>query len=296
MWIRCSSCIGLAYRGSLLTGLVFAVLPAQGDPIQLVPQGKPDRFQGIKTTGTISSIAKYKVGNVGWYTSTKPLSFASADLLAAQGNENPFLQTLANFGNGWTFTFATNTVLADNTFQIHTYQAQAPKPPASNVAAFAAYTGPDPLYKRCLNKNNCVGAEFYFTYSHPKGSNNPMNVNWIQVLYTNTMGPAAYVVDNGGQADPYYPTSDSDGLFDFPITNTPDESDFFDAMTFLVAGPAADKPGEVTIYGAVDWGYSTQPNPEPDSLLLIVSGIVMLSLLARTRLTLSQIRRTARSS
>jgi hypothetical protein len=47
-------------------------------------------------------------------------------------------------------------------------------------------------------------------------------------------------------------------------------------MLFLVSGPPIDKPGLVTIYGAIDWGWRNQTVPEPATVLLFGAGLPLL--------------------
>jgi len=116
---------------------LLAASSATGDPVQIVPQPKnADKFMGLQTTGLIGPIVNYQANGRGWYSATAPLNFKSATLLQAQGNENPFIQTLNNFGGGWSFIFNTDATIADQTFLIHTYEADAPSPPLSNFDAF----------------------------------------------------------------------------------------------------------------------------------------------------------------
>src|SRR5262249_14137842 len=109
---------------------VFSACVLPASEIQVTPQVV--NFQGTATTGVVRTVANYTVGTTIWQTTNNPLQFDSASFLQAQALENPFLQALSNqLATGWSYTFNTTAVIADNTFQVHTYDAQAPPPPAS---------------------------------------------------------------------------------------------------------------------------------------------------------------------
>jgi len=256
---------------------------ATADPVQIVPQSRnADKFMGLQTTGMIRPIVNYQANGTGWYSATAPLNFESATLLQAQGNENPFIQTLNNFGGGWSFIFNTDATIADQTFLIHTYEADAPSPPLSNFDAFlkGALSGSlvDAL---CVTDNDCVGTEFYFAYN-ATGDDPTRNMHWVQILYDNFAKPHSpiFEVDNLGATTPYYDSkgsANSAGFFDFPFMPRPSTSNFLDATLLLVTGP--DTPGPVTIYGAVHWGWGNTPIPEPPTVILLGFGLALLSLL-----------------
>jgi len=277
-------------RREMIAFALFLALASESfaNPIELLPQpNNPDAFMGIQTTGVIRPVANYRVGGMPWQTTTNSLVFDSANLLEAQGNENPWLQTLNNFGNGWTFEFNTNVTIADNTFQVHTYDAQAPFPPASNSDAFAGAADLNDatnFFTQCGANNNCVGAEFYFGY-HPTGDDPTQNLHWIQVVFDNFQDAAgSFMVDNRNKPAPYYPGAANGMAFlDIPSVPSPDAPHTFDALLLLVTGP--DAPGNVTIYGGVEWGWSNQPVPEPPTWLLFLSSLLGLAFVKRTILS-----------
>jgi hypothetical protein len=223
-------------RWLISLGAVLALATASGaraDPIALSPQAKdPDTFRKFPTTGVISGAAFYKVGNKAWVTTTDALGFESAGMLKAKGFENPYLQELSSFGRGWSFDFNTDATIADKTFQVRTYQAQAPKPPASNNVAYVKGADAGSAGEAgCVKSNNCAGAEFYVHYN-PAGDDPTQNVHWIQVIDDG----GSLSVDAGlvitmvkGKVTavpaPYYDdgmhTADGSGFLDFPTTTRP---------------------------------------------------------------------------
>jgi len=256
------------------------------DPIQIVP--KATTFLTVPTTGTIRPSVGYTAGDSSWVTTTVPLSFESATLLSSEGNENPYLQVLDSYGNDWTFDFATSTTIADNTFQVQTYDALGPTPPASNNDAFVAAQNVNPFAAGCVTNNNCVGAEFQVAYN-PTGDDPPANANlhWIQVIDNNFPVFGGFQVD-AGAGIPYYDdggTANSTGFLDLAGLGMPNQSTFFDATLFLVSGPAPNNPGLVTIYGAVQWGFDTSPTPEPSTFLLLAGGLGLMGTIVRRRLS-----------
>ena len=264
--------------------LFVSVLPLWGNEILIDP--KPVKFLGLNSTGIIRPLVGYTWAGKPWKTTTNTLGFISASTLYGQGFENAFMQALSsNLGNGWSYTFNTTAVIADNTFQVHTYEAQAPPPPASNNDALQ-------LDSDCIT-NNCVGSLFFFNYV-PTGDDPKTNVHWIQILYDNynNQMPVApfYEIDNKGLNAPYYDgpyKADGTGFYDlaFCCTKTGAGSPIiFDALTLLVTGPAADAPGQFTIYGGIEWGWTNQPAPEPSSLLLFATALPGVALVLRRRI------------
>ena len=269
---------------------------ASADPVQLAPQNNADTFLNIETTGIIDPTAVYNTGKIRWVTATMPLGFESAGLLEAKGNENPYLQALNNFGRGWTYTFNTTATIADNTFQVHTYQAQAPQPPAANNLAYrkgadSGSTGDI----GCVKSNNCTGAEFYFHYN-PMGDDPTNDVHWIQVIdhggdFTVDAGVVINIVNGKPMVAlaPYYDdgmhTANATGFLDFPTNFNAHTPSTFSAELFLVTGPSIDTPGLVTIYGAIDWGWSNLPTPlnvpEPATVVLFAAGLASVYIAGR---------------
>jgi hypothetical protein len=263
---------------ALLLCLSFVTgVPAGASEIQIDPQAVA--FMGINTTGVIRPIANYTVAGSLWQTTTNsPLAFDAASFLQAQGLENPFMQALSNeLGAGWSYTFNTTATIAENSFRVHTYEALAPPPPASNNDALTANG-------QC-GGNNCVGAQFFFNYA-PAGDDPTTNVHWIQILYDNYLlnGNRVvpfYEIDNNGNTAPYYDVpfaADATGFLDTPFVTGPGQRTTFDALTLLVTGPAANTPGRVTIYGGIEWGFSNQATPEPSSAVCFVLALTLFTM------------------
>ena len=266
---------GWGTRRTLILGM-FSACALSASEIAVTPQVV--NFLGTATTGVVRPVATYTVGATTWQTTNNPLQFDSASYLQAQGLESPFLQALSNqLGAGWSYTFNTTAVIADNTFQVHTYDAQGPPPPASNNDALTAI-GVCPAA-------NCVGTQLFFNYV-PTGGDPTTNIHWVQILYDNYLigGGAArvtpfYEIDNDGGTVPYYDVpfvADSTGFKDTPFATGPGSPTVFDALDLLVSGPAPNMPGQFTIYGGIEWGFSNQQTPEPSSAAGIVLGLVFL--------------------
>jgi hypothetical protein len=255
---------------------LFSMGALSAGEIEVAPQVV--NFLGTATTGVVRPVANYTVGATNWQTTNNPLQFDSASLLQAQGLENPFMQALSNqLGPGWSYTFNTTAVIADNTFQVHTYDAQAPPPPASNNDALTAI-GVCPAA-------NCVGTQLFFNYV-PTGDDPTANIHWVQILFDNYLigGGAArvtpfYEIDNDGGTVPYYDVpfvADSTGFKDTPFATGPSSPTVFDALDLLVSGPAPGTPGQFTIYGGIEWGFSNQPTPEPSTVVGMAVGLAFL--------------------
>jgi hypothetical protein len=262
--------------------VVVSVTVSLAGPIQIAP--KAVTFMGYDTPGTIQNHINYTFDGNGWTNDNNPLAFVDASALSALGLENPYFQTLSNFGGGWTFVFNTTAVIADNTFKIQTYDVQGPTPPATNADAFALAAPKLPFKQNCIDNNDCVGNELQLAYS-ASGDDPPANatLHWIQVLDNNLRDAGSFRIDNPGSSSPYYydksPAGPA-GYLDIPSNNDAGTPHFFNAQLYLVTGPAANNPGQVTIYGALDWGWHNDPVPEPGTVLLC---LVSLAAIRRVR-------------
>jgi hypothetical protein len=262
-------------------GMLSAIaVQLAADPIQIAPQAI--NFFG-PTAGVIRPLANYTSGGNPWVTTDNNLVFDSAGLLAAQGLENPFMQALSNnLANGWSYTFNTTAVIADNTFQVHTYAAQAPRPPASNDDAFTL-NGSCPAH-------TCTGSQFVFNYV-PTGDDPTANIHWVQILYDNyllngTRVPPFYEIDNDGGTVPYYDVpffANSTGFRDTPRVTNAGLPTTFDALALAVTGPPPGTPGQFTIYGGIEWGWSNAQAPEPSTMATMLLGLAAVCGIARTR-------------
>ena len=134
------------------------------------------------------------------------------------------------------------------------------------------------------NSRFAVGAEFHLQYV-PHGTDPAMDLHWIQfvaewVAIGTPKEMKRIFIDNGGTTVPYYDaigTADSSDFYDFPVQ--PDDNALFNhiwhAYTFLVSGD--NKPGDVTFYGGVEWGWTNvYPLPEPSSSVILIACLALL--------------------
>jgi len=217
--------------------------------------------------------------------------FDSASTLQSEGLANPFLQALSNgVFSSWTFNYNTAVTLADNSFQVGTYDAQGPPPPPSNNAA---------LPGECTSVNTCVGSEFFLNYV-PTGNDPTTNIHWVQIVFANYTpqngrGSPGYLVDVADDLKigslaitPYYDAgfaANTTSFLDIPFMTGADQPTDFDALTLLVSGPSSSDftAGQVTIFGGVQWGWSNEDVPEPSSVVFLVPVLLVLAQLIRMR-------------
>jgi hypothetical protein len=280
---------------------VLAAKPSAGDIIKIDPQALPftkrvgTQVLSIPTTGTIRPLAHYTQPgfDAGWDISTAPLEFRPVDSLKELPDGRTILDVVKQqfAPGGWTFATANDVRIADDSFLIHTYEALAPAPPAENTDAWTLLAKDDPrrndVEALCVQMNNCVGSELYFTYN-PTGNDPTQNVHWIQVLETSDKGVFVDVVARN--PTPFYDvggTAGSRGFFDDPSRNNPATPYLWFGSILLVTSPAPQPgnpfpPGLVTVYGELDWGWGNQstppfPVPEPASFALLIPGLLALA-------------------
>jgi hypothetical protein len=281
--IRAKACLtsGIPLAKFVLLLLAEAMFLTAG-PLVIAPFATT--LDGVQTTGTIQNSIDYTFLGKAWTNRNDPLTYVSATTLSGE-SENQYLHALSDYGHGWTYTFSDLT-LAPDSFLVQTYDVQGPTPPAKNGDAFvaAADTAGGPFYENCVTFNSCVGTEFQVAYD--ASEDDPVNdLHWIQVVYDNFTSDREYIVDNrGSQVSPYYPgAADESGFLDIPGIQDAADSHFFNAELYLVSGPPADSPGQVTIYGAIDWGWQNNPVPEPATYLLAVTGFATVACVQRRR-------------
>ena len=283
-------------RFTVLLFLISAASLLRADVIQLNPQAAT--AFGFSLPGVINPVVDYTVGGQAWQTTTDPLVYDSASTLESEGLANPFLNALSSglFPGAWTFGYNT-AALADNTFQVGTYEAQGPPPPVSNTNQVNNAGCPSP--------NSCVGSAFFLNYV-PTGNDPTANIHWVQIVlasYTvNGRIPTPQYSIDVVNADrvaqfaitPYYDAgfaANSSSFLDIPFITGPDQPTDFDALTLLVSGPNTFG-GNFTIYGGVQWGWSNEvvprPNavtaaPEPSSVVFLVPILLVLAQIIRKR-------------
>lgn len=183
-----------------------------------------------------------------------------------------FADVLSAAFPGFTYASAANE-LSDNSLVVRTYDVQGT--PAR------------------------VGAEFHIEYA-PHGSDPTTNLHWIQVVTNNhniTDNPGHGNTDNTvdnpfspGDRSPYYDdggaatsgsaTGQTIAFYDFPGRTDADMSHYWSAELFLVTGPMIGATsGQITTLGGVQWGWKNVP--EPATIVLMLVGLLILSILTR---------------
>jgi hypothetical protein len=162
------------------------------------------------------------------------------------------------YGAYYSFRY-TGGFTGENEINVQSYNARAIEPTASSPAAG-------------------YGAELYFVYEPDLRAGDPPiseDLQWIQVFYDHHRGtPAVRMVDNPGQANPYYLGAQTSiygrrlcNFWDGPLTVFAGTGNAQVAglrifETFLVQDTgikdAAGK-GIINIYGGVKWGWQVQP-------------------------------------
>lgn len=272
----------------LAIALVLSVVYVKADPLVVQPLGAI--LQNIPSTGTIQTSIDYTFNGSAWVNTATPLAFVSASTLQADALTDPYLMALTSFGGGWTFGFS-GTTLADSSLVVQTYDLQGPGPPASNQDAFTLAATGDPFLKaNGCNSGNCIGEEIQIAYN-AAGDDPTSDLHWVQVVYTNAYtGDPGYFVDNSNCCEFYYDdggTANSTGFLDIQAVPDPGDPYFFDSELFLVSGPDVGSPGQVTIYGAIDWGWQNSQDPpstpEPATWVIAGAGLALISFIGRKR-------------
>ncbi len=254
--------------------LVF-VIPAYAGPSPLTlnypgaPFAVPFAAGTPMTAGVYTPTVNYMVGGNPWVNATNPVTPTYLNGISAAD----FSILTAAFPGSAGYKYQSST-LAPNSLSVQTYAA--------------------------LGSATSVGCDFYVTYT-PNGNDPTTNVHWIQIIddnYNITNNPGygnkENRVDNpyspGGRS-PYYDdggAATSTAFYDVPTRNNPGQKDTWMADLYLVSGPAAGTPGNIIIYGGIQWGWNNYPKngapapiPLPSALLLFAPALAGIGVFRR---------------